>query len=822
MNPQNCPAPTRGQARGRLTLAFLCIAGLACQAPVGAAETAPADEAGLKEIVVTATRHEESISRVPVSLSAFSQETMDQKGIKDINDVVRFTPGLSIDNTGTNAISIRGISSSGGAGTTGIYIDDTPIQMRALGFNPDDTLPKTFDLERVEVLRGPQGTLFGAGSEGGTVRYLLAQPSLTQDSTYLRSELSYTQYGEASYEAGIAHGGPIKQDVLGYRASVWYRYDGGWMDRVDPTTRDVVDNYANHTGTVVLRLAGIWQPVQGLRISPSIIYQNSKRHDVSNYMPVYSDAERGKFKNADPSQLPVPDKWYLPALKVEADLGPATLISNTSLFHRDEITGYEGTMYNLGFYQSLGWENAGFGLSFLDPGQYPLLDTSGYHLPASIQNYRSPATVINRQESITQELRLQSNSDASRLRWTIGAFFSLSREESIEEIHDPMVDQFFEAIYGVSAQDAFGYPLLANGDSYYNRNVAHDRQYAGFGEATFAFTDQWKLTLGGRIARMSFDLSHFADGLQNFGPDQTNAGQKETAFTPKVGLSFQLNPDNLFYATYAKGFRPGGGNAPLIEQCSSGLIDLGYSDGKAPLQYDSDKTNSYEIGSKNNFNNRLKLASSVYYIKWTGIQQSVYVGTCGLQFTDNLGTAVAKGFDLQAEAKLGGHLDLEAAVGYTNARYTKDSKAGLAITGDAISGEAAIGGSPGAIAPWTASVGVQYNFSGIGEGAYARLDYQYQSRNNWPAVSQDPRSSQYTPYTYSVSANKFASLRAGADFGGWNVSFFIDNLFDSHTTTNYLYSVPDPYFPGDNRPGPMYVDFTFRPRTFGITASYRK
>ena len=202
--------------------------------------------AALKEIVVTATRHEESLSKVPVSVSAFTQEDMDQKGMKDFTDIVRFTPGVSIDQTGTNAISIRGISSSGGAGTTGIYIDDTPIQMRSLGFNPDDTLPKTFDLDRVEVLRGPQGTLFGAGSEGGTVRYILTQPSLTTDSTYARSEVSYTQYGEPSYEAGVAHGGPIIDGTLGFRASAWYRRDGGWIDRVDPTTGAVVDANANH------------------------------------------------------------------------------------------------------------------------------------------------------------------------------------------------------------------------------------------------------------------------------------------------------------------------------------------------------------------------------------------------------------------------------------------------------------------------------------------------------------------------------------------------------------------------------------------------
>src|ERR1700722_2679282 len=159
---------------------LIVSAGVCTATAVGANEantTEPAATAGgLEEIVVTATRREESISRVPISVTAFSQDMIDQKGIKDFQDVVRFTPGVTIDNSGTNAISIRGISSSGGAGTTGIYIDDTPIQMRALGFNPDDTLPKTFDLDRVEILRGPQGTLFGAGSEGGTVRYIMTQP----------------------------------------------------------------------------------------------------------------------------------------------------------------------------------------------------------------------------------------------------------------------------------------------------------------------------------------------------------------------------------------------------------------------------------------------------------------------------------------------------------------------------------------------------------------------------------------------------------------------------------------------------------------------
>src|SRR5580765_770788 len=231
---------TTGISAGKFVLLLAAAALAAMPGP-----RAYADEqtvAGLQEVVVTATRHEESLSKVPISVTALTQESMDQLGIKDFQDVARFTPGVTIDNSGTNAISIRGISSSGGAGTTGIYIDDTPIQLRSVGFNPDDTLPKTFDLERVEVLRGPQGTLFGAGAEGGAVRYIMTPASTTAGSTYIRSELSYTEHGQPNAEFGIAAGRPLVDGVFGIRASLWYRYDGGWINRVDPGTGAVVDH----------------------------------------------------------------------------------------------------------------------------------------------------------------------------------------------------------------------------------------------------------------------------------------------------------------------------------------------------------------------------------------------------------------------------------------------------------------------------------------------------------------------------------------------------------------------------------------------------
>ena len=200
-------------------------------------EVRPAPTGALQEVVVTATRREESLSKVPISVTALTQQSLDERGIKDFSEVARFTPGVNFDNSGTNNISIRGISGTGGAGTTGIYIDDTPIQMRALAFSPDETLPKSFDLDRVEVLRGPQGTLFGAGSEGGTVRYITTQPSLTNTSIYARTEVSYHRRRRLRATRPAPPSAARWWRTRSARAlTVWYRRDGGWIDRIDPYT----------------------------------------------------------------------------------------------------------------------------------------------------------------------------------------------------------------------------------------------------------------------------------------------------------------------------------------------------------------------------------------------------------------------------------------------------------------------------------------------------------------------------------------------------------------------------------------------------------
>jgi iron complex outermembrane recepter protein len=836
----------------------------ATEAVASATDTTASNTGALEEIVVTATRREESISKVPISITALNQDALDQKGIRDFSEMVRFTPGVSIDTSGTNAISIRGISSSGGAGTTGIYIDDTPIQMRALGFNPDDTLPKTFDMDRVEVLRGPQGTLFGAGSEGGTVRYIMTQPSVTQDSTYARTEVSFTEHGDPSYEGGIAHGGPIINDVLGFRASVWYRYDGGWINRVNDTTGEVTEKNANYAGTFATRLAMLYKPAENVSITPSVMFQNKQQHDISTYWPAYSNPGAGEFNDATPERIPIPDVYYLPALKIQADFEHVTFISDSSYYHRNETDSYEGTVYDLAFYQALGWPNAlypgapalGCGASSTTATEpcswYPLLNATGIHLPPGFTNYVTPNTMTNQQRTWTQEFRLQSNDDG-RLKWTVGAFWSLAQELSIEQLNDTQIIPFYNYLYGVTPDSLFGafyscngqgtpqpaqYPI-PNCDIYYNYNKSYDRQLAGFGEVTYKLTDRFALTAGGRYAKMGFSLNHYSNGYENYGPANNlgplyaqgppaAATTQEHTFTPKLGLSFQADEKNMFYTTYAKGFRPGGYNAPLPPVfCAQGLIQEGFPSGESPATYTSDTTQSYEVGSKNNFADRLKIASSIYYIKWNNIQQNVYVaGNCGLQFTDNLGTAVAKGFDLQADADIGGGLTFETSIGYTDARFTKTAAGNRAVDGDAISGEAAINYSPGTNPPWSIAVGPQYAFRAFEHDAFVRVDWEYSSRNPWLAPVQDPRSSQFDPNSYTLPATSFTSLRAGVKLGGWQVSAFCDNLFDSHTVQNYAQVQIDSFNPSylANPLAPTSVqqnNFTYRPRTIGITGTFR-
>jgi outer membrane receptor protein involved in Fe transport len=748
------------------------------------------DDGSSSEIVVTATRHAEVLSKVPQSVTAYNQAGMDARGVKGIADITRLTPGIELNASGfgTNSdISIRGISSLVGASTTGIYIDDTPIQTRVLGYSATNTYPLVFDLERVEVLRGPQGTLFGAGSEGGTVRFITPQPSLTKSSDYARAELSGTDGGDASYELGFALGGPVIDDQLGIRVSFWVRHDGGYIDRKNanpqPGFNPPVYKNANGINTQVGRAAATWAPIDDLTITPSIFYQNRETDDIGTFWEGLSLPGTGKFVNGQPLAQPDHDHFILPALNVNYEFGGMTLISNTSLFQREDDRIDDYSTLNPAIFSAY----TPPGYYFAGPNWVP--DSSNFgQLDTS---YQSPTTMRNKQKVWTEELRLQSSDPNARLNWVAGLFLSKSRQDSDQTILDPR----FAELFGLPVGTPVG--LIDNLYSAVGTGKSEDKQAALFAEGNYRVTDKLKLTAGVRVARTSFAGSAFATGPFSGTVVQPEEKVTETPVTPKAGISYQADDNNLFYVTAAKGYRIGGTNPTLPTFCD--VASQGYT--QAPTRYASDSLWSYELGSKNRlFDRRLEVSASAYHINWSNIQQLVYISNCGSKFVDNLGKATSNGFDFQLAAHPTTGLTLEAAVGYTHATYAKTIPS-LVEKGDHIDTH-----------PWSVNLALAYEHpvSDTSTG-YFRADYSYHSQSA-QTVSLNPANGSYDPGAVPTPETNYLTLRGGIRLPTFDVSVFIDNATNA-----------DPYLTRYSEVvgNPVYRDFTFRPRTVGITVTYR-
>jgi len=400
---------------------------------VAMAQTAPAEQAAPSEqsggeIIVTATRKSEALSKVPISVSAFSTETLDKRGVRDFSDIIRQTPGVVFEQTNTTTnIAIRGINSTVGASTTGIYIDDTPIQVRSLGYSGGNVYPLIFDLERIEVLRGPQGTLFGAGSEGGTIRFITPQPDATKTTGRFRAEVATIEHGGMSYELGGAIGLPLVPDKLALRASAYYRRDGGWIDRVRFEDKSVLDKNANRLDSFVGRVALAWTPTPQLTITPSVVFQKIKNNDspeswdniqtdLTSPNAPFSDYNKGVFLNGNRVQENGNDRFVLPSLNIKYELGGADLIAIASYFDRRQTFRSDYTTFD----QSL---------------------FTGITLPI-FANQSAFSDFVNTQKNITGELRLQSTKKDSAFSWVIGGFYQQAKQVSIQQVEDRFFYQY--------------------------------------------------------------------------------------------------------------------------------------------------------------------------------------------------------------------------------------------------------------------------------------------------------------------------------------------------------------------------------------------
>jgi iron complex outermembrane recepter protein len=755
--------------------ALLCV-GLANHA-LAADEPATSGISGntLEEIVITATKREESLSKVPASIAAYSEHDLQVAGVTNFEELAALTPGVQFDRTSAGPgtityVSIRGIFSPVGTATTGVYIDDTAIQGRPTTGTFGNAYPVTFDLNRVEVLRGPQGTLFGAGAEGGAVRFIYNQPDFTGQ---VRAEVAQTDHGGLSYETGAAAGGPIVYDTLGFRVSVWYRTDGGFVNRVDPFSGAPVDTNANRQEAKSFRIAVTSAPVDGLTITPSFVYQSQQSHDSGEFMLYLSNPSAGQFNNGSLLREPFADRFYLPALNLEADLGAAKVTSVSSYFSRtaSEFTDITSVLGPLGAVVHLPAGAGGYG--------NPL----GAAYPASYADFAFQPKYIG-QNIFTQEFRLASVDRDARFVWIVGAFYSNALQHDLQNTYSNVINDAEHLLAGTSTR--------------YLEDHDDDTQEAAFGQLDVAIIDHLKLSAGIRAAHVRFDIESLSGGLFNFGiPPVARTVQSENPITPKFGLYNQVDADNLFYASVSKGYRIGGVNSPLPTYCRS----------TAPDTYSSDSVWSYEIGSKNRlFDNHLQIDASAFHIDWKNIQQSVVLAACAYGYTANAGDASSNGFDLAFRGQIIKDLTMSLGVGYTHATFTKSVTVGgvpIVQKGDVI------GLVPDVPVPWVVTLSGNYDVPITGAIiGYLWAENAYHSKNSGPFSNDIPKGVSYAPNNAANPATNLLNLRSGLKWDKYDLSLFIDNTLNSHPS---LYKA----LPSQTSTLAWYR--TFQPLTFGVT-----
>lgn len=870
----------------------------------------------LSEVVVTASRQgETAISRVPMSIVAQTQKSLDELGIKTSQDLTRLVPALRVGRDVGNGppVSIRGIQGNNAA-TTGVYLDESPLQARTLGglvTGGGTFLPLLFDLERIEVLKGPQGTLYGSSSQGGTIRYITPEPSVTDYSTYARAEFNGIEHGDTGGELGAGFGGPIIEGKLGFRASAWARRIGGWVDHVDWRDGSLVDKDTNSQDQKAFKLALGWQATENLRVLPSFYYARDRKNDteiVYNDVPQYTTPAIGTLLSTNQpisptgtlAGLPLTQRGQLPAGYTPNNAVACPITGKLQCY--TNVPGYVGqTVFihpahtygpiDLGRYESLA--NTAVGLDYTgeieaaraprtsrialssftvdyDPGPIQIRAISSWMRDSGVGNgdltlqepqnttvtvaggytpfvqspfifdletpYSSAYFYAARRHAFTQEVRVSSAPGEGRLSWITGVYYqnanTISHNEATQDRTALQLALLGHPQLGISPLHS-AEEIASNLQTATNQNI-HEKRVAVFGEANFNFTDSLRLTAGIRWSEELLRFRSYNYGLLVAAPFTGNPNGApntpgvpvtgevtEHPVTPKLTFSWQATDDNLFYATAASGFRPGGVQAQATAQCATDLAQLNIT--ATPASYGSDKVWSYEAGSKVRLlDRRFNVSGSVFRINWDKPQTPYLLPTCVFSYIQNIGKAISQGFDMQGDWRVTDSFTLNSSIGYTDAHYTETvqtvpNAAGVRST-LVFAGQDFVG-----IPHWQGTLGARYTFNMMNHNAYLVGNWQYTGKT---PNATPPGTSGYAPDAYTAEATNYLTARVGMLFGDVDVSLFADNL------TNEDALVPNTLTGRASCRNPdcsVFASFynvtngtTFRPRTIGITAVYRR
>lgn len=757
----------------------------------------------LEEITVTAERREEKLDKVPISISAYTGEQLQHAGMTDMADIARDTPGFAVVPGATlgggSNISIRGVSTTQGAATVGIYLDDVPLQGRANNWTqPID--PGLFDMQRVEVLRGPQGTLYGASSEGGTVRYITTPPSLTTWSGAAQAGVSGNERGGIGYETAAAVGGPIIENELGFRVSVDSNRAPGYIDQVARTTGDVLNSNINPTDNLTLRAALTVAPVEGLTITPSFFYQHMHSDDdgvIWSDQPIWPTT--GPYQSREEELTPYTDESKVGSLKVAYDFGPAVLTSVTAGYWRDLNRADDYSL--VAAYQF--FKNATPAFLAVDP------------------NFASPQLTATTQKTYSQEIRLSSTDQNALFYGTAGLYFSRSVQDLTQEewaANNSLIPAGNYLLPGgpIIPGSAFGIdvpngPFADGGILAEKYQTEIDQQTAGFVDVTWNVAPGLKAAAGVRVGREEYSYQYVGNGdFQGGEQILPKTDSSTTVVNPRFNTSYQFTADDMAYVSIAKGNRPGGANRPIpAARCA---LDIAEAGGSTPQSYTDDSVWSYEVGTKDRFLDRkIAIEGSVYYLDWRNVQQSLSLSNCGFSYVGNFGSATSKGFDLSTRFTPIQSVELGVKAGYTDTELSQNV-VGSVSQATGVAPVLATKGSPLTFVPkWTADVDLEYRhpLPWDGTAGFARVDYQYEgSYTRTPS----PGSTLYNPVTYYGASYSTTDFRTGVTKDAWQGTFFINNITNAYPIL-FLYA-------NTGTTGFSNLESTLAPRTFGAKVSY--
>lgn len=725
----------------------------------------------LEDIIVTAEKRSESLQKVPISVVAFTSETLAETGVQDFSSLAARIPGVTLNSAGPgqSSFSIRGIASVGGnAPTTGMYIDETPIlpsggDGASAGIDPD-----LFDLSRIEVLRGPQGTLYGASSMGGTVRLITNQPNLTKQEGAVKIEGSYSEHGSGNARLDAMYNLPLIEDRVALRIVGTYKDFSGFIDRyvgvwapspgaqppypVSPASPNFMIRDVNSEKLYSLRTMLKVAVTDAFTITPSVWVQDLQMGGLPNYDIPTGDSSAPLIQ-ARPFNVSeaYSDRFVLSNLTMNYDLGWGSVLSTTSYMHRQETNPDDET-------EAL--ENT------IPQGQF-------------VPNVYAP--IVTTRE-LTEELRLAFNPEGWALSAVTGAYFNNANRHYYVNYLTPN----YAALFSNSPSSA---PYLPLSDVNYSQHGDYSpKQLAVFAELNYAITSQWKATAGLRWYDMQYTAVRHEDGWSNGGPTLSDGSAKNTGFNPKAEISYQATQEQLYYLLASKGVRPGGVNTSNLSQKGCGQ-DYG--------PYGPDSLWNYEGGAKTRWlDGALTLNAAAYYIKWSGVQQGRTL-SCSYQITENAGAATVHGGEVEIQGNIGAHIRLGGGVGYAKAVLAADAPSLGGMKGQQLEN----------VPRWNANANAKYLFTPFpGADGFVRADGQYVGVSYPDFQRTDPATFQRA---YAV-----LDLRSGIIHGAWEANLFVSNLFDKQAALSRYLS--------DNYSATTRTRmFTNQPRTAGLSLQWK-